>query len=68
MRALALILACVNHFNLARPKDIAHWGAEGGINKGEMTKSLIPLYKKWTGNCHTWSTGKEDGKLWGCTI
>lgn len=68
MRALALILASVNHFNLERAKDIANWGAEVNINKGEMIKSLIPLYKKWTGNCHTLSTGKRRGKLWGNTI
>jgi len=53
MRTLALILACVNHFNLTRKKDIANWGAAVGIHEGEMIKSLIPLYKEWTGNCHT---------------
>lgn len=63
-----LILTSVNHFNLERAKDIANWGAEGNINKGEMINSLIPLYKKWTGNCHTLSTGKRRGKLWGNTI
>lgn len=51
MRMLVLILASVNHFNLARTKDISNWSAEGGINEGEMIKSLISLYK-WTGNCH----------------
>lgn len=46
MRVLALILACVNHFNITRAKDIANWSREGDVSEGEMIKSLITFYKK----------------------
>lgn len=32
--------------NLVRAKDIANWGAEGGVNEGEMIKSVILLNRK----------------------
>lgn len=54
--------------NLVRAKDISNWGVEGGINEGEMIKSVIPLNRKRQVIVTHGTQEKLWKKIYGCIM